>query len=84
LNLLLLLLLLFGGIGITSEIDFSQFFCLNKDCPGYGIKNQGNIVFKERYGENNHELLKCKTCKHCFIETLKQEYPDWSHPEWCG
>ena len=39
-------LLLFGGIVITSEIDFSQFFCWNEDCPDYGIKNQGNIVFK--------------------------------------
>ena len=62
-------LLLFGGIEITSEIDFSQFFCWNEDCPDYGIKNQGNIVFKERYGKNNHALLKCKTCKGCFSET---------------
>lgn len=62
-------LLLFGGILITSEIDFSQFFCWNKDCTDYGIKNQGNIVLKERYGKNNHLLLKCKTCKKCFSET---------------
>ena len=62
-------LLLFGGIKITSEIDFSPFFCWNKDCPDYGIKNQGNIVFKERYGKNHHALLKCKTCKGCFSET---------------
>ena len=33
------------------------------------MKNQGNIVFKERYGKNNHALLKCKTCKRCFSET---------------
>jgi hypothetical protein len=33
-------LLLFGGIGITSEIDFSQFCRWKKDCPDYGIKNQ--------------------------------------------
>jgi hypothetical protein len=62
-------LLLFGGILITSEIDFSQFFCWNKDCTDYGIKNQGNIVLKERYGKNNHALFKCKTCKKCFSET---------------
>jgi len=42
---------MFGGILITSEIDFSQFFCWNKDCPDYGINNQGNIVLKERYGK---------------------------------
>ena len=62
-------LLVFGGIIITSEIDFSQFFCLNKDCPDYGVKNQGNIVLKELYGKNNRVLLKCKTCKCCFSET---------------
>ena len=61
--------MLFGGIEIASEIDFSQFFCWNKDCPDYGIKNQGNITFKERYGKNNRVLLKCKTCNRCFSET---------------
>ena len=43
--------IIIGGIGITFEIDFSQFFCWNKGCPDYGIKNQGNIVLKERYGK---------------------------------
>ncbi|MHB8101080.1 MAG: hypothetical protein ACYDEF_02635 [Methanosarcina sp.] len=62
-------LLLVGGIGITSKIDFSQFFCWNKDCSDYGIKNQGNIVFKEIYGKNNQALLKFKTCMHYFCET---------------
>ena len=57
------------GVEITSEIDFSQFCCLNKDCPDYGMKNQGNIVLKERYGKNKHILLKCKTCNHCFSDT---------------
>jgi transposase-like protein len=47
----------------------SQFFCWNEDCPDYGIKNQGNIFLKERYGKNQHALLKCKTCKRCFSET---------------
>jgi hypothetical protein len=59
-------LLFIGGIGITSEIDFSHLSCWNKDCTEYGIKNQGNIVFKEIYGKNNHALLKCKTCDLCF------------------
>ena len=26
-------------------------------------------MLKERYGKNNHALLKCKTCKSCFSET---------------
>jgi hypothetical protein len=42
---------------------------LEQSCTAYGIKNPGNIVFKERYGKNNHALLKCKTCKCCFSET---------------
>ena len=46
-------IIVYGGVEITSEIDLSQFFCLNKDCPDYGMKNQGNIVFKEIYGKNN-------------------------------
>jgi len=50
-------LLLFGDIVITSEIDFSQFFCWNEDCSDYGIKNQGNIVLKEIYGKNRDFLL---------------------------
>ena len=60
--------IIIGGIIITSEPDSSQLFCWNKDCPDYAIKNQGNIVFKERYGKNNHALLKCKTCNGCFSE----------------
>jgi hypothetical protein len=74
-------LLLFGGIGITSEIDFSQSFCWNKDCPDYGIKNQGNIVLKERYGKNNHALLKCKTCNHRFSETRSTVFFGLDTPE---
>jgi hypothetical protein len=67
---------LFEGIETPSEIDFSQFCCLNKDCPDYGMKNQGNIVFKERYGKNNHALLKCKTCKRCFSEKRSTAFLD--------
>jgi len=74
-------LLLFGGILITFEIDFSQYFCWNKDCTDYGIKNQGNIVLKERYGKNNHALLKCKTCKKCFSETRGTVFFQLNTPE---
>lgn len=28
------------GVEITSKIDFSQFCCLNKDCPDYRMENQ--------------------------------------------
>jgi transposase-like protein len=74
-------LLLFGGIVITSEIDLSQFFCWNEDCPDYGIKNQGNIVLKERYGKNDHALLKCKTCKSCFSETRGTVFFELNTPQ---
>jgi len=74
-------LLLFGGIVITSEIDFSQFFCWNEDCPDYGIKNQGNIFLKERYGKKQHALLKCKTCKRCFSETRGTVFFELNTPE---
>jgi len=28
---------------MASEVDFSQFFCWNEDCPENGIKNQDYI-----------------------------------------
>ncbi len=54
---------------MQSEIDLSEFWCLNEDCPDYGKIKIGNIVLKERYGKKNRALLQCKTCKHCFSET---------------
>lgn len=52
-----------------TELDLSQFWCWNTDCPTYGKQGIGNIVIKERYGKNNTALLKCKKCGHCFSET---------------
>jgi hypothetical protein len=46
---IILNLLLFGGIGITSGIDFSRFCFWNKNCPDDGMKNQENIVLKEKW-----------------------------------
>ena len=69
-------LLLVGGIGITSKIDFSQFFCWNKDCSDYGIKNQGNIVFKDLYGKNNQALLKFKIVGIAFVKQKVQYFTD--------
>jgi hypothetical protein len=60
---------------------FSQFFCWNKVCPDYGINNQGNIVLKEKYGKNNHALLKCKTCTKCFSETRCTVFFQLNTPE---
>jgi len=69
-----------SDIQMTSEIDYSQLFCHHKDCSAYGKKNQGNIVFKERYGNNNRVLFKCKICKHCFSESRDTPYFGLSTP----
>ena len=44
------------------ELDLSEFCCLNKDCPDYGKKGNGNLRVKERYGPKNRALLRCNTC----------------------
>jgi hypothetical protein len=31
------------------ELDLSEFYCLNENCPDYGKKGKGNIRVKERY-----------------------------------
>ena len=54
---------------MQDELDPSQFWCWDVNCPDYGKKGLGNIVLKERYGKNNTALLRCKTCGHCFSET---------------
>ena len=46
---------------MTSEIDLSQFWCWNEECPDYGKQDHGNIVIKQRYGKDNRALLKCRT-----------------------
>ena len=54
---------------MVSEIDLSQFWCWNEECPDYGKQDHGNIVIKQRYGKDNRALLKCRTCKDYFSET---------------
>ena len=51
------------------NLNLSKFWCWQKDCPDYGKMDSGNIVLKERCGNDNRALLKCKTCGHCFSET---------------
>lgn len=54
---------------MDSNLNLSKFWCWQKDCPDYGKMDSGNIVLKERCGNDNRALLKCKTCGHCFSET---------------
>jgi transposase-like protein len=46
-----------------------EFWCWNDECPDYGKTGEGNIVFKEFYGNNQNSLYKCSSCGHCFSET---------------
>jgi transposase-like protein len=42
-------------------------FCWNRECPDYGLVNQGNIIKYGRTGKGT-QRLKCKTCKKVFVE----------------
>jgi len=57
------------GVATESALELSNYWCPNKGCKDYGIKNKGNIIIKEKFGKDNRYLLKCRTCKHCFSET---------------
>ncbi len=47
--------------------DLSRFCCLNRDCPGYGRRDAGNLSVCMRYGrERQHCLLYCTTCRARF------------------
>ena len=46
-----------------------DYACCHEGCPDYGKRGLGNIVIKQHYGTDNHALLKCRTCGHCFSET---------------
>ncbi|KAF5430081.1 hypothetical protein C5S42_00795, partial [Candidatus Methanomarinus sp.] len=35
------------------ELNLSDFYCLNKNCPDYGKKDKGNIRVKEIYEPKN-------------------------------
>lgn len=53
----------------NSDHDFSGHFCVNKACPLYGLKGQGNIRLKGHGGRNRrlHELI-CTKCSKAFSE----------------
>jgi len=44
-------------------------FCWNKECPGYGKVNHGNIV---KYGHTakGTQRYKCKICGKVFVENI--------------
>lgn len=57
------------GMDMNSDIDISELWCWNEDCPDYGTKGKGNIFLKERKGPHQRALFMCRTCHRCFSET---------------
>ena len=51
----------------ADRLAYAGSFCWNKDCPGYGKVDHGNIV---RYGRTDKgtQRLKCKLCGTVFVE----------------
>lgn len=49
-------------------MKYSNHWCPNKECPNYGKTGLGNIIFYQKYGPNQIELLICRTCRKTFSE----------------
>lgn len=50
--------------------DIENAFCLNKNCKDYGVRNQGNISKRGKYGKyKKRDLLYCRTCGTRFAAT---------------
>ena len=50
--------------------DFEQYFCPNKQCKDYGLRGQGNISIRGKYGKDkSRDLLCCRTCGKRFAAT---------------
>ena len=50
--------------------DLTQCFCPNEQCKDYGLRDQGNIAIRGKYGKDkNRDLLYCRTCGKRFAAT---------------
>ena len=55
-----------------------QHFCPNEKCKDYGLRKQGNIATRGKYGKDkSRDLLYCRTCGkrfglHLSAETIRQ------------
>jgi len=50
--------------------ELEQFFCPNEQCKDYGLRHQGNISIRGKYGKDkNRVLLYCRTCGKRFAAT---------------
>ena len=51
-----------------SKLD--QCFCPTKQCKDYGLRGQGNIAIRGKYGKDkSRDLLYCRTCGKRFAST---------------
>ncbi len=50
--------------------NLEQSFCPNEQCKNYGLRRQGNIAVRGKYGKNkSRDLLYCRTCGKRFAAT---------------
>jgi transposase-like protein len=51
----------------SNRLVLAGSFCWNRDCPDYGLADQGNITKYGRTGKGT-QRLKCTTCERVFVE----------------
>ena len=50
--------------------ELDKCFCPNKQCKDYGLRGQGNIAVRGKYGKDkSRDLLYCRTCGKRFAST---------------
>jgi transposase-like protein len=50
--------------------EHAHCFCPNEHCKDYGLRGQGNIAIRGKYGkDNSRDLLYCRTCGKRFAAT---------------
>jgi len=50
--------------------DLAQYFCPNELCKDFGLRSQGNIAVRGKYGKDkDRDLLYCRTCGKRFAST---------------
>jgi transposase-like protein len=50
--------------------ELEQCFCPNELCKDHGLRRQGNIAFRGKYGKDKcRDLLYCRTCGKRFAST---------------
>lgn len=50
--------------------ELEQFFCPNEQCKDYGVRCQGNVAVRGKYGKDkSRDLLYCRTCGKRFAST---------------